>query len=130
MFFAEGEEKEFPKEIRKEIDKLESKDKEIYYLNKERKKVDLEMVNFTINSLNLFLKNEKNFDDKQKNLMTEAIGNIPITFFILDKFKVDRKIEETIKQLIDIVDAHANLHIDRRELILNVLKNLEQLREV
>lgn len=35
MFFAEGEEKEFPEEIQKEISKLESKDKKIYELNKK-----------------------------------------------------------------------------------------------
>ena len=69
-------------------------------------------------------------DNKQNNLMTEAIGIIPITFFTLDNLKVNKKIEETIDPLIDIVDAHANLHINRKKLILEVLAKLENLKNL
>jgi len=129
MFFAEGEIEKFPKEIIKKIYNLEAKDKKIYHLNKEGKNINLEVINFTIDSLKLFLEYEKKLNKEQKNLMTEAIGNIPITFFTLDNLKVDKKIEDTISLLIDIIDAHANLHIKREKLILGVLNKLKRLRE-
>jgi len=127
MFFAEKEEKEFSEEIRKEIDKLESKDREIYESNKKNKNIDIEVINFVIDSLNLFLKCKDKLNKKQRDLMTEAIGNIPITFFILDKLKVKEDIKKTINPLVDIVDAHANLHISREKLILKVLNDLRNL---
>lgn len=129
MFFAEKEEDNFPEEIKEKIYNLESRDKEIYHLNKEGRNIDLDVVNFVIDSLKLFLKYEKKLNKEQKKLMTEAIGNIPITFFTLDNLKVNKKIEDIIDPLIDIVDAHANLHIDRKELILEVLKKLQRLKE-
>jgi len=128
MFFAEEEEKEFPEEIKVEIYRLESKDREIYELNKENKNIDLEIIRFVTDALNLFLKYNERLNKKQRSLMTEAIGNIPITFFILDKLKVKKEIKEAINPLIDIVDAHANLHINRKKLILEVLRNLNKLQ--
>jgi len=124
MFFAEGEEKEFPEEIRVNINRLESKDKEIYDLNKKNRDINLEVINFVIDSLNLFLKYEDKLSLKQKDLMTEAIGNIPITFFILDKLRIKKNIKEIVNLLVDIIDANANLHINRTELIKEVLKKL------
>jgi len=129
MFFAEEEEKEFPEEIKIEIYRLESKDREIYELNKENKNIDLEVINFVLDGLNLFLKYNEKLNEKQKNLMTESLGNIPLTFFILDKLKVKKEIKESINPLVDIVDAHANLHINREKLIKDVLKKLHILRE-
>ncbi|MBS3112229.1 hypothetical protein J4459_03110 [Candidatus Woesearchaeota archaeon] len=129
MFFAENEEKEFPEEIRKEINNLESKDREIYELNKKNKNIDIKVIHFVINALNLFLKYNDKLDKKQKNLMTEAIGNIPITFFILDKLKTNKRIKEVVNPLVDIVDSHSNLHIDREKLILEVLKDLRNLQK-
>ncbi|MBU1129138.1 MAG: hypothetical protein KJ949_00740 [Nanoarchaeota archaeon] len=129
MFFAEKEEDKFSEEIKEKIYNLEAKDKEIYYLNKEGKEIDLEVVDFVINSLNMFLKYEKTLNNEQKNLMTEAIGNIPMTFFVLDNLKVNKKIEETIDFLLDIIDAHANLHIDRKILIQETLQKLQKLKE-
>ncbi|MFH1310926.1 MAG: hypothetical protein ABIH65_00790 [Nanoarchaeota archaeon] len=129
MFFAEKEEERFPKEIRKKIYDLKAKDKEIYHLSKEGENINLNLINFTINSLSLFLEYEKRLNNEQKNLMTEAIGNIPITFFILDNLKVDKKIEETINPLINIADAPpANLHINRKKLIIEVLHKLEKIK--
>lgn len=128
MFFAEGEIEKFPEEIKKKIYDLESKDKEIYYLNKDKKEIDLEVINFTIDSLRLFLEYEKKLNSEQKDLMTEAIGNIPITFFILDNLKVRKEIEETMNPLIDIIDAPSNLHINRKRLIIKILKKLEKLK--
>jgi len=129
MFFAEKEEKEFPEEIKKEIDRLESKDREIYELNEKNKDINLEVINFVIDSLNLFLKYKDKLNKKQQDLMTEAIGNIPVTFFIIDKLKVKVDVKKSINLLIDIVDAHANLHINREKLILKVLKDLTKLKE-
>ena len=54
MFFAEKEEEKFSKKIRGEICRLESKDKEIYWLNKDGKNVDLRIIDFVMDSLNLF----------------------------------------------------------------------------
>jgi hypothetical protein len=124
MFFAEGEEKEFPEEIRVNINRLESKDKEIYDLNKKNRDINLEVINFVIDSLNLFLKYEDKLSLKQKDLMTEAIGNIPITFFILDKLRIKKNVKDIINPLVDIIDAHANLHINRIKLIKDVLEEL------
>ncbi len=129
MFFAEGEIEKFPKEIKKKIYDLEIKDKEIYHLDKKGKNVNLKVIDFTINSLSLFLKYERELNKEQKNLMTEAIGNIPITFFILDNLKIDKKIKEIINPLTDIIDAHASLHINRKKLVTTVLKRLKKLKE-
>lgn len=57
--------------------------------------------------------------------MTEAIGNIPITFFIIDELKVKEETKEIISQLIDIESSRGNLHIDREKLILKVFKELK-----
>ena len=64
-----------------------------------------------------------------KDDLTEGIGAIPVTFFDADNLKVSEDIEETIELLRDIIDAHANLHINREELIKDVLKKLEGLKE-
>ena len=94
MFFAEGEIGKFSEEIREKIDDLMINDKEIYQLNKRKKDINLEVIEFTINSIKLFLEYEKKLSNEQKNAMTEAIGNIPVTFFILDKLKVNKKINK------------------------------------
>jgi len=128
MFFAEKEEEKFSKKIRGEICRLESKDKEIYWLNKDGKNVDLRIIDFVMDSLNLFLKNEKLLDNEQKKLMTEAIGKIPVTFFALDNLKAGKRVKEAINPLIDIIDAHANLHINRKKLISAVLEDLKKIK--
>lgn len=128
MFFAEGEKEKFPKEIKRRISLLEGKDKKIYLLNKNNKKVDTEIIDFVMDSIHLFLENEKKLNPKQKELMIEAIGNIPITFFVLDNLKVKKEVKETIKPLVDIIDSASNLQIDRKKLILKVLENLERLK--
>ncbi len=129
MFFAEGEEKEFPEDIKSEIHRLESKDREIYELNQKKKNIDSEVIDFVIESLEVFLKYEKELNKKQKDLMTGAIGDIPITFFILDKLKVKKEIKEAIGPLVDIYDSHCNLHINREKLIWKVLNKLKQIQE-
>ena len=60
--------------------------------------------------------------------MTEAIGKIPVTFFALDNLKAGKRVKEAINPLIDIIDAHANLHINRKKLISAVLEDLKKIK--
>lgn len=129
MFFLELIYKELPKEMKSKIDDLYIKDKKIFEKNKEGKNIDLDVINFTINSLTIFLNYNKKVNKKIRDDLTEGIGAIPITFFDADNLKVSKDIEETIELLRDIIDAHTNLHINREELIKDVLKKLQKLKE-
>ncbi len=128
MFFAEGEEKEFPEEIKEEIYQLESEDKEIYKLNKADEGINSRVILFVLSALNLFLKWRKILNEKQEDLMTEALGNISITFFILDKLKVKENVKKAINSLVDIINAHSNLHVNRERLIKRVYSELKNLQ--
>ncbi|MEK6897151.1 MAG: hypothetical protein AABW93_01325 [Nanoarchaeota archaeon] len=129
MFFAEGEFEQLPERIKKDIVKFKKIDKIIYEENKKGKNVDKLIIKYTISSIEFYLKYDNELNKKTRNILLGGIGNIPITFFILDKIKIKKELKETISPLIDIVDSHANLHINRKKLILNVLRKLEQLKK-
>ena len=129
MFFLELIYKKLPKGMRNRLDNLYIKDKEIFEKNKKGKNINLDVINFTIDSLTLFLYYNKKVNKEIKEDLTEGVGAIPITFFDADNLKVNRKIEETIELLRDIIDAHANLHINREKLIKDVLEKLQKLKE-
>ena len=129
MFFAEGEFEQLPERIKKDIVKFKKIDKIIYEENKKGKNVDKLIIKYTISSIEFYLKYDNELNKKTRNILLGGIGNIPITFFILDKIKIKKELKETISPLIDIVDSHANLHINRKKLILNFLRKLEQLKK-
>ena len=129
MFFLELVYKQLPQEMRNKLDSLYIKDREIFKKNKEGKNIDLDVINFMINALTIFLDYNKKVNKKIRDDLTEGIGAIPITFFDADDLKVSKDIEETTEFLRDIIDAHANLHINREKLIRDVLKKFRKLKE-
>jgi hypothetical protein len=129
MFFAEGEFERLPKELQKELDKLYLEDRVIYEKNKRKEDVNKEVINFTIGSLKLYLKWHEKVKKDVRDLMSEAVGDIPLTFFVLDELKINKEVERTIDPLLDIIDAHACKWINREELIKNVLKKLQKLKK-
>ena len=128
MFFAKGEIEKLPHNLRKNINRLDIRYQLICYLNDEKKDINRKIIDFTIDSLNLSLKYYDRINKKIRNIMTEAVGNIPMTLD-LDNIKISKEIEETINPLIDIIDAHACLEINRKELIKEILKKLQKLKK-
>ena len=129
MFFLELIWKELPRELKTKIEKLYLKDKEIFRKNKEGKNVDLDVIDFSIQSLTIFFEYYKKVNKRIKDSLTEGIGAIPIVFFCNDNLKVSKEIEETLDPLIDIMNSHANLYINREKFIRETLKKLRELRK-
>lgn len=128
MFFAEGEFEKLSSELQKELGLFYIKYEQLHDLYDERKDITKEMIECITSSLRIYLEWEKKSEKKVRDLMGEAVGNIPITLD-LDNIELPKNVEEVINPLIDIIDAHANLHIDRKELIKSVLNNLYKLKE-
>jgi len=128
MFFAKGQLKILPKTLQKELELFYEKYEKVHESYDKEKKIDIEMIGCVIYSLNLYLKWEKKVNKNVRDLMSEAIGEIPIMIMI-DKIKLSKEIEEIINPLIDIDVSHANLHINRKKLILDVLRKLEELKK-
>jgi len=127
MFFAEGEEKKLPEKLKEELNRLDIRYQLICYFDDNGENIDRKIIDYVIDSLNLSLKYYDKVGKRVRDLITGAIGNIPLTLD-LDKLNLNRKIREIIAPLIDIIDAHACKDINRKKLIISILKKLVRLR--
>ena len=128
MFFAKGETEKLPEELQKKLNKLDIRYQLICYLNDENKNINRKIIDYIIDSLELSLKYYDKIRTDIRDLITGAVGNIPLTLD-LDNIKLPRKIKDILHPLIDIIDYQSNLHIDRKRLIVDVLKNLQKLKK-
>ncbi len=128
MFFAKGELEKLPKGLQKELGLFYIKYEQLHDLYDDGKDINREMIRCIISSLRIYLKWEKKSEKETRDLMSGAVGNIPLTLD-LDNIKFSKIFGETINPLIDIIDVHANLHINRKKLILEVLAKLEKLKK-
>jgi hypothetical protein len=127
MFFAEGEIEKLPEKLQEELELFYKKYEYLHDLYDNKRDINKEMIECIILSLRIYLKWGKKSKKEVRDLMSGAVGNIPITLD-LDNIKLSKKVEEIINPLIDIIDSHANLHINREKLTLEVLNELEKLQ--
>ena len=127
MFTCEGDSEKLPKELNKRIDELCKEYEKAHDKYDKGGKIDKEIIAFTIKSLKLFLKYESKVGKEVRDIMSEAVGNIPVTFD-LDEIKFSKEIEEIVDPLIDILDAHACKWINRKKFVEKTLKRLQNLK--
>ena len=128
MFFSNGEEEKLPKGLQKELELFYIEYEKLHDLYDEGKDITKEMIECIISSLRIYLKWEKKSEKKIRDLMSEAVGEIPIMIMI-DKIKLSKEVEKIIKPLVDIDVSNSNLHINRKKLILEVLKKLKKVED-
>ena len=128
MFFAKGETEKLPKELQKKLNKLDIRYQLICYFNDKKKNINRKIIDYIIDSLGLSLKYYDKIRTDIRDLMTGAVGNIPLTLD-LDNIKLSKKIKDILHPLIDIIDYQSNLHINRKKLIVKVLKNLQKIKK-
>lgn len=127
MFFVEGRYEKLPKKVKKEVNKLHLLDRYIFESYQKGKRVDRLVIDYVISSLKIFLRFYDELKQPFKEYIEEAVGEIPITFFEIDKLNVSKKIEDTIDPLIDMADSQALKEINRKNLSKKILKKLKEL---
>ena len=125
MFFSEGEIEKLPKRLQEELELFYNEYEKGHDLYDERKKADEQITKAIIKSLEIYLEWYKKIDKKTKDIMGEAVGEIPIMIMI-DKIKLSKELKGIIGPLVDISSSHANSHIDRTKLIQETLQKLQK----
>jgi len=128
MFLAEREYNKLPSKIKKEINLLHLKDRLIYEANKKNKNINFAVIDYVINSIYVYLRYHKKVNKKIRSILEESLGQIPITFFDLDRLKVDKEVIEKINPLLDTINSHALKTLNRESIIKSVLRNLIKLK--
>lgn len=128
MFTSQGDSERLPDCINKELDSLNERYVQIVKYFERGGNIDQKIIGFTIDSLKLFLEYNKTSKKDVKDLLSEAVGNIPLTFD-LDNLKLSKNVKEIIGPLIDIIDAHACKWINREKFVQEVLRKLKALRD-
>jgi len=103
MILAEGEYEKLPEKIKREINLLHLKDRLIYEAKKNHQDINLLVIEYVIDSITTYFKFSRKVDKKIKNLLQQSLARIPITFFLVDKLKVKKKIKKEIETLFNIV---------------------------
>jgi len=128
MFFSKGQLEKLPKKLQEELELFYNKYERAHDLYDEGKNVDIEMIKCVTYSLKIYLKWEKKVDKKTRDLISEGIGEIPIMIMI-DKIGLSNELRDIISPLVDIDVSHANLHINRKKLIEEILQKLNRIKE-
>lgn len=126
MFFSEGEIKKLPRLLQQELELFYQKYEKSHQMYDGGIEFSKELIKSIIFSLELYFKWENKVNKKIKNIMEEAVGNIPLTIE-LDKIELTKKLSDIINPLIDIIDSNACLEIDRKKFIKKTLYNLKKL---